>query len=408
MIKTNNIVRLLGLIFTLSILPIAQAQQNMTTRSTVEVPVEQLPANVLSEGKAALISIGCPASSLGNPIKVVYYQEYRTSILPVKTWTVKLENPSGGFKYSFVYDDVFHKVIGSHLRPEDPDSNSSRVKNGEQLALSKEQATQKAKNVLSFLNVSGQWRNFRVFFYNDDGWTIYASPMINGYMLDEEASVSITPFDTEITFVGWPRFMIVQNATNNSVSATQARQIATNALNQSYGLSGITPRADIETTVWKQIPGTMFWRLAHQFIFEVPEGGSSDAVQAIQIIVDFETGEIWSIKELLDSFSVKLKSNIKLSSSPRIELSQKMTDFNESQNIGRALISGTPIKKMLVKKPQGHSFIGKTLKDAVSFTFDAKKYELYWEAESKGKWAGVKLSKAESDKLAAWLKIAKL
>jgi hypothetical protein len=127
------------------------------------------------------------------------------------------------------------------------------------------------------------------------------------------------------------------------------------------------------------------------------------------VVVDAENGSVWRLKNRLAASMNHAVNASKLVMPPHLSLLKRLEKNQSASGLRRAIFGGSVLKSVGVPKLKPEqNFSYKVTERDIPFAFDAKKRELYWEIETKGKWSGVKLSKDEAERLSKWLKTAKL
>ena len=176
---------------------------------------------------------------------------------------------------------------------------------------------------------------------------------------------------------------------------TQARAVAVNAFQQGGGPITLLPALLGDSPSWSHIaPNSPLCSLTYVYIF------STDNM-IVQAIVDAQTGELWSIENLL----LRIKPGLTLKtvkSSPRMKLVSALLADKKSSGLGRAMVAGKPLKNASTGKGS-KQFTWAVDKRYVDFSMNAKTCTLAWKDGGKT-WSGVILSASEEKQLEAWKK----
>jgi hypothetical protein len=240
-------------------------------------------------------------------------------------------------------------------------------------------------------------------------WDITYTRYVNGIRVQPSfKSVRINPYTGKLcSWSNRDQGDCIPNATSNMISASQALSIAT----QAYVTGGGTA-SDPHTPVvlqWEKFDRRDdYYRLGYRLAF-TPKNSQGEDIAYIASIIDAENGSIWYMKNILVSISTRSWNSSKIKKSPVISLIESLGTKNDEAAFRRALLMGIPQKKVNLPKSTDKNLLFYTQKEKkISFLFVSVKRELIWETETKGKWAGVKLSKDEAERLSKWLKTAKL
>jgi hypothetical protein len=279
-----------------------------------------------------------------------------------------------------------------------------------------QQAEIKVRSIINFsgyMNKNWQMGTTDIYSPAHSNWSVTLRRYVNSFGGEDEwIYANVDRFSGTVSHYSITDNSIRLPIQNALLPEATTRQNAINA----YQIAGGT-LADMQIDVsnnlpmWRRIPdqypyGYQYTKCTRCYRFIVPNN-------KIEVLVDAETGEIWYVEGLVAGFSKsptgKNMKPQKVILSKHIILSSLVLAEKKYNGLGRAVASGFPLKKMSGSYPKlGSHFSCKTTEREVFFTFDAKKHELYWETETNGKWSGVKLSQSEAQKLAAWLKTAKL
>jgi hypothetical protein len=256
---------------------------------------------------------------------------------------------------------------------------------------------------------------------NQPNWTIAShwgvgfTPKPYGFrsLAGDGGEVGINAQNGQIDGFAWANLRTyLPNATNTIISPTQAKALAKQAIVQwgcptsvePYGILDLDGSSGDPNPAfgWHYLRLSDYAKVGYKYRFDY--SGENE------VAIDAETGEVWWIRGLTDGSRPAKPSRLRLPE--RTLLLQKIQPIKPYLGVTRALWAGSSLKQVvkthLVKKNASRSFACKTAARAIPFIWSGDKRELYWETETKGKWAGVKLAKSEADTLAAWLKTAKV
>jgi hypothetical protein len=301
--------------------------------------------------------------------------------------------------------------------------------NGATESVTQNEALSTGHSLLSqIMPITGDWRasaNRRVLGTEEvNYWSIMERPWFDNLRIQPGFfSLYINPYNGKVASWSYSNEFSLVSTSSVVLSQTQARNIAKSAFQSYYGpilLPGDSLEPFNSELAWGYVGGnSILCRIRYLFSFtlsaidgsnqpETATNGVSRPQMVIWAEVDAQTGELWSISNVVGAGNRMMKKGKAVTLGRYPPPSPRMAAFHRLERTGQvrplleALLSGTPTTARVPGIGASRFTVPGTGKTRWTFEFNREHGHLMFSCNG-GTWSGIRLDKEKSTLFARWL-----